>query len=474
MLRFWFVAMFIMLLIGEAAPTWVPEVEPKPLLMISVLVAILFFAKLWMLQIALTLDDGELSHQHANSLWHKGMNIGRVFGAILIVAAVPWSGFSSAIASASAYGETASALMALLPLVGLALLSDCLDHQWEAYLDDQVIRSPRDNQLRLVDRPLNFLFDRAKKGWLLPLSLISFSNFGYDLLSRGLGGLTWIVPSEYLANFLSEDTFLGSLVITLSISIATSMLVCWLAVWIWTEKWQGDTKQYQVWLTLFERAGVKVQEIRIWNSGDRISIALLVGLIPWQRYVILSDRLLRTLSPRELEMVLLHEAAHVHRWHGPIRFSAVLLVASLAIVIGKLFLPISTTGALWGIDMPIALWLLRMTLGLLLGIFAAWGLRWLWHRTEIDADLTACRLSRRCLSYVTETETRDPESSLPASSPLQWEATMRRSAMVLCAALHNLVGSSIRAKRATWTHPSVRLRVEKLTETFGISGKSGH
>jgi hypothetical protein len=105
MLRFWFVAMFIMLLIGEAAPTWVPEVEPKPLLMISVLVAILFFAKLWMLQIALTLDDGELSHQHANSLWHKGMNIGRVFGAILIVAAVPWSGFSSAIASASAYGE---------------------------------------------------------------------------------------------------------------------------------------------------------------------------------------------------------------------------------------------------------------------------------------------------------------------------------------------------------------------------------
>lgn len=474
MLRFWFVAMFIMLLVGEAAPAWVPEVEPKPLLMISVLVAILFFAKLWMLQIALTLDDGELSHQHANSLWRRGMNIGRVFGAILIIAAVPWSGFSNAIGSASAYGETASALMALLPLVGLALLSDCLDHQWDAYLDGQIIRSPRNTQLNLVDRPLNYLLDRAKKGWLLPLSLISFSNLGYDLLSRGLGSLSWIVPSEHITNIVSGNTFLGALTITLSVSIATSFLVCWLAVWIWTDKWSGDTQQYQSWLTLFDKAGVKVRGIRIWNSGDRVSIALLVGIIPWQRYVVLSDRLLRTLSPRELEMVLLHEAAHVHRWHGPIRFGAVLLVASLALFIGKIFVPISVTGDSWGIDTPMALWLVRVTLGLLLGIIAAWGLRWLWHRTEIDADQTACRLSSRCLSYISETETMDPESGPLGSNPLQWEATMRRSAMVLSAALHNLVGSSIRAQRATWTHPSVLLRVEKLTETFGISGKIGN
>ncbi|MEY4567388.1 MAG: hypothetical protein RLY14_2358, partial [Planctomycetota bacterium] len=222
MLPFWFVSMFVMLIVGEAAPTWIPEVEPKPLLMIGVLVAALFFAKLWMLQIALTLDDGELSYQHANGLWYRGMNIGRVIGAILIVAAVPWSGFSNAIASASAYGETASALMALLPLVGLALLSDCLDHQWEAYLDGQVIRSPRDSQLNLVDRPLHFLLDRAKKGWLLPLSLISFSNLGYDLLSHSLNSITWIVPSEYFTNSLSGDAFLGSLVITLAVSIATS------------------------------------------------------------------------------------------------------------------------------------------------------------------------------------------------------------------------------------------------------------
>jgi len=473
MLRFWFVAMFVMLLVGEAAPTWIPEVEPKPLLMIGVLVAVLFFAKLWMLQIALTLDDGELSHQHANSLWNRGMNIGRFVGAILIVAAVPWSGFSNAIASASAYGETASALMALLPLIGLALLSDCLDHQWEAYLDEQVIRSPRDSQLKLVDRPLNFLLHRAQKGWLLPLSLISFSNLGYDLLSRGLGGLTWIVPTEYFTNFLSGDTFLGSLAMTLSVSIATSFFVCWLAVWIWTEKWSGDPKQYQAWLTLFDKTGVKVRGIRIWNSGDRVSVALVVGIISWQRYVVLSDRLLRTLSPRELEMVLLHEAAHVHRWHGPIRYGAVLLVASLALFIGKLCVPASVTGDVWGIDIPMALWLARMTLGVLLGIFAAWGLRWLWHCTEIDADITACRLSSRCLSTVLETQMRDPESGLPVSNPLHWEATMRRSAMVLAAALHNLVGSSNRAQRATWTHPSVLLRVEKLTETFGISRKSG-
>lgn len=474
MLPFWFISMFVMLLVGEAAPTWIPEVEPKPLLMIGVLVAVLFFAKLWMLQIALTLDDGGLSYQHANGLWHRGMNFGRVIGSILIVAAVPWSGFSNAIASAATYGETASALMALLPLVGLALLSDCLDHQWESYLDGQVIRSPRDSRLYLVDRPLNYLLDRAKKSWLLPLSLISFSNLGYDLLSRGLNGVTWIVPTESFTNALSGDSFLGSLVITLTVSIATSLIVCWLAIWTWTERWSGDPKQYQAWIALFERAGVNVQGIRVWNSGDRVSIALLVGLIPWQRYIVLSDRLLRTLSPRELEMLLLHEAAHIHRWHGPIRFSAVLLVASLAILIGKLFLPITPAVDSWGVDAPTALWLLRMTLGLLLGIGAAWGLRWLWHRTEIDADLTACRLSSRCLGYISETETMDPESRPLDSNPQQWEATMRRSAMVLSAALHNLVGSSIRAQRATWTHPSVLLRVEKLTETFGISGKIGN
>jgi STE24 endopeptidase len=81
---------------------------------------------------------------------------------------------------------------------------------------------------------------------------------------------------------------------------------------------------------LFRFAGehqVRIRDIRCLDTGpEQAANAVMIGLVPRFRYVLLTDRLLRELEPDELEAVLAHELGHAKKHHLLIKFGAMLVV----------------------------------------------------------------------------------------------------------------------------------------------------
>jgi Zn-dependent protease with chaperone function len=129
-------------------------------------------------------------------------------------------------------------------------------------------------------------------------------------------------------------------------------------------------------------------DILVWNTRGGVANAMVAGIVPWVRYVLLTDRLMSDLTPDEVEAVFGHEIGHVKHHH---------MLYYLAFLLGSLFL---VGGLLFGllapylpfgmhpnkISPPQAL-LLVTTLGTY--IFTVFG--FLSRRCERQADVYGCR-----------------------------------------------------------------------------------
>jgi Zn-dependent protease with chaperone function len=63
------------------------------------------------------------------------------------------------------------------------------------------------------------------------------------------------------------------------------------------------------------RLNFRCSDIMLWNTRNCVANALVVGIMPYLRYVVFSDRLLSELAPDEVEAVFGHEAGHVKHHH---------------------------------------------------------------------------------------------------------------------------------------------------------------
>lgn len=64
-------------------------------------------------------------------------------------------------------------------------------------------------------------------------------------------------------------------------------------------------------------------KLRVWETGDRVCNAAVLGCIPGFSFVLVSDALLSRLSPRHAAAIVAHEIGHLRLWHVPIRLSIV-------------------------------------------------------------------------------------------------------------------------------------------------------
>ena len=64
-----------------------------------------------------------------------------------------------------------------------------------------------------------------------------------------------------------------------------------------------------------KRIGFRYREILVWPAGGDVINAAVIGAFPMFRYVLITDGLLNTLSPDEVEAVYAHEAGHARRGH---------------------------------------------------------------------------------------------------------------------------------------------------------------
>ncbi|PQO39178.1 hypothetical protein C5Y96_04780 [Blastopirellula marina] len=65
------------------------------------------------------------------------------------------------------------------------------------------------------------------------------------------------------------------------------------------------------------------EKFRVWETGDRVCNAAVLGCIPGFSFVLVSDALLHRLSPRYAAAIVAHEVGHLRLWHVPIRLSIV-------------------------------------------------------------------------------------------------------------------------------------------------------
>ena len=143
---------------------------------------------------------------------------------------------------------------------------------------------------------------------------------------------------------------------------------------------------------LARRLNFHFTDVLIWRTHGSVINAAVAGILPWPRYVLLSDGLLEYLEVEEVEAVFGHEVGHV-RYHHLVFYIVFLMGASLFLLAG-----ISTFGWLVGhlFGERAAVVLLSMAHGLALpvtfavvyfGVFFGFVSR----RFERQADLFGCR-----------------------------------------------------------------------------------
>lgn len=181
---------------------------------------------------------------------------------------------------------------------------------------------------------------------------------------------------------------------------------------------------------LFAAAGLpRIRAVR-WDTSGRGFNAMVAGVVAPFRTVLISDRILDELPRPQLAMILLHEAAHVRRRHIAIRMLLLAPAWAAAVTVSRL-----AAGTDWG---PAA--------GTVTGIaLTALVLRWVAHRTELDADAHACRLAVQAAKSV---------DGIPASE--------RAAADALADALVRVTAESHLAQASSWMHPSLRTRLDSL------------
>jgi Zn-dependent protease with chaperone function len=170
--------------------------------------------------------------------------------------------------------------------------------------------------------------------------------------------------------------------------LACTLLLTAILPWCWLRLWStvpiSDARQRGNLLATGKRIGVVCTNYLLWNSEGRQALALIIGYLPWARYLIFSDVLLENLSDEELEAIEAHELAHVCKHH----LSTLLLYTLVSLLfwswLGTLLITYESQLPFWdqvGLQMLLifAIFLyVRLTLGLLSRLL------------EREADLMGC------------------------------------------------------------------------------------
>jgi STE24 endopeptidase len=217
------------------------------------------------------------------------------------------------------------------------------------------------------------------------------------------------------------------------------------------------------------RMKLRYSDILVWHTHGGVANAMVAGVVPWVRYVFLSDHLLETLPPDEIEAVFGHEAGHVQ--HGHFLYYPLFIILSLLALAG-----------LWATGVSLALqdmteaefqasgwepWLVVPQV-VLVGayIFVAFG--FLSRRCERQADLFGCRAvscaDPHCTGHTTETQLAPSGRALCPTGVRTFIRALDRVAAV------NGISRGKPGWLQSWLHSTIARRIEFLENVIDDPG----
>jgi Zn-dependent protease with chaperone function len=209
--------------------------------------------------------------------------------------------------------------------------------------------------------------------------------------------------------------------------------------------------------------------IFLWNTHGRIANAMVVGVVPALRYVLLSDRLVDELTPEELEAVFGHEVGHVKHHH--ILFYVGFLLVSIVAVAQTWYVATKYVPALAQVFPADQDWAKLPFVGLAFAyIFVVFG--FLSRRCERQADLFGCRAvscaEPTCTSH-------DTNATLPPGARGLCPTGIRTfiDALEKVASL-NEISRSKPGLFQSWQHSTIACRVDFLQRVLTDPGLESH
>ena len=97
--------------------------------------------------------------------------------------------------------------------------------------------------------------------------------------------------------------------------VTIAILMPFAISWIFPTQSIKKTKLGEQLANLSQKLKLNVYDIRIWGTGNRIINALVAGIVPQGRTVLITDRLIKEFELDEIKAVYLHEMGHIKRHH---------------------------------------------------------------------------------------------------------------------------------------------------------------
>lgn len=251
--------------------------------------------------------------------------------------------------------------------------------------------------------------------------------------------LTCIVPVFLIAALTDlARSILGEALSPPAVLVATfvALAIIVLALPWWLARWMGvvpfpagHLREHINELTVKLRMRA-IEPMWVASEG-RWPGAAIVGWLPRFRKLWIGDALVEQLSSRQLDMVIMHELAHVARKHFMWRMMPIAWAVALVALILTVW-PLNEHNA----------HARTLVSSLLASSVLLVGIGWMAHRCELDADRAACTLAETALTWAREN---------PGSA-----------AREMSTALQTLLSHSPKSSRATWLHPSLAGRLRNL------------
>lgn len=155
---------------------------------------------------------------------------------------------------------------------------------------------------------------------------------------------------------------------------------------IWNLRPSNDPELNQVLQRFCKEQQLRIRGIKIWNTENQILNAMVAGLVPYVRTIILTDGLINRFPRNEMIAILRHEAGHIRLWHLPIRmgFIALPLILFAAAESSGISITEKLNLTLVGYNIiPHEAWMAPTAV---YGIYLLITLSWLSRKMEYEAD----------------------------------------------------------------------------------------
>jgi Zn-dependent protease with chaperone function len=210
------------------------------------------------------------------------------------------------------------------------------------------------------------------------------------------------------------------------------------------------------------RLRFRCSNILLWNTRNGMANAMVIGILPWVRYVIFTDRLLDDFTTDEIEAVFGHEIGHIRHYHIPYYFS--FLTASVLVLgwlitevvisyVGPIPLVLDSNSS----ECVSAISLVAVLLGYIFVVFG-----FLSRRSERQADVFGCRAvsctSANCGGHENDVEYAQRGQGLCATGINTFIRALEKVAAV------NGISRDRPGFLQSWQHGSIGRRIEFLQQ----------